>query len=71
MSTWFMPSNEHYLVGIIIPLEMCDRTIDTTKLMYSFRIYWTYYDPYVKINEDQPRTNQLDALSLYSEKHND
>ena len=71
MSSSSAIGNEHYQVGIIIPFEMCDRTIDTTKLMYSFRIYWTYYDPNVKINEDQPQTDQLDALSLYSAKHTD
>ncbi len=32
----------------------------------SFRIHWIYQDPNVKINEDQPKTEKLDATSLYS-----
>ncbi len=40
--------------------------------MYSFRIYWTYQDPNVKINEDRPQTDDLDALThIYSQCNNE
>ncbi len=47
----FRVGNEHQLHESLIPGYMWHRSID------SFRIYWTYQDPNIKINEDRLQNN--------------